>query len=221
MCVGPPVRLPESRTGATLVYCTVCGKTNLESSNFCEFCGARMSRVAYVPATPAGQPGRALSGRLFIFCLLLMLVFPIFVLKRSVGFYREAGPTTPESGLLSTIDEIAASRGNRNVASRWQRFDRSLSGYAQSTLALDLCMAVCSAWIGYNLFTRKPRAAVRARQFMLAVVVWSIVRDLLLPKVFDLELTGNKLSMSLFIISAVAGYVYLKRSEQIRPTYVT
>lgn len=197
------------------MYCTVCGKKNLESSNFCEFCGARMISVANVPAAPAGPPGKTLSGQLFIFCLLLMLVFPVLVLKRSVGFYRAAGPTAPESSFLSTIDELAAARGNRNVARDWGRFDRSLSGYATSCLALDLCMAVCSAWIGYNLFARKPPAAVRARQFMLAVVVWSILRDLLLPKVFDLKLSGNKLSMSLFILSALAGYVYLKRSKQV------
>ncbi|MEY2538338.1 MAG: hypothetical protein QOG67_2078 [Verrucomicrobiota bacterium] len=218
MRVGPPVRLPESGTGATLVYCTVCGKKNLESSNFCEFCGARRISVANVPAAPAGAPGRALSGQLLIVCLLLMLVFPILVLKRSVGFYREAGPTAPESSLLSRIDEIAAERGNRNVARDWGRFDRSVSGYATACLALDLCMAVCSAWIGYNLFTRKRFAAVRALQFMLAMVVGAIVRDLLLPKVFDLELSGNKLSMSLFIISAVAGYVYLKRLKQVHVT---
>ena len=231
------------------MYCSECGQKNRDTSNFCEYCGARIKRQEHAVHRPASErfpdvtpapsipsmdfsgvespvlaaPGRsavgALSGRLLILCFGLMLVFPIIVMKRSVDLYKASGSTAPDSRILSKLDELAAALGNRNIATRWGSFDRSVSRWATCTLALDLVVAVCSAWIGFRLITRKPRALVRARQFMLAVAVWAIVRDLLLPRAYGLDVEGNKFSMCLFLAAALAGYVYLRQSKQVRATY--
>ena len=231
------------------MYCSECGKKNQDTSNFCEYCGVRIKHQEHAVHRPAGEripdvtpapsipsanlsggespgftaPGRsavgAVTGRLLIFCFALMLVFPIIVMKRSVDFYKASGSTAPDSDVLSRVDELAAALGNRNVATRWGSFDRSVSRWATCTLALDLGVAICSVWIGFNLFTRKPLALVRARRFMLAVAVWAIVRDLLLPRAFGLDVEGNKFSMCLFLAAALAGYLYLKQSKQVRATY--
>ncbi len=222
--------------------CVKCGTQNLASSQSCVYCGERL-HAAVITSTHGVNAGPAAklapdrpepvssqpstvpilqplqqhtppysklprAGRLFAF--FWMVIFPLSTFLISLSDYKEITSVSPDliDGLEKAFD-TAFNKPSHDAGTEI----RQIQKLAADDLFYDCLLSVYAAWIGYSLFTRRPKALRRAKRFMIVLALYAVVREFVLPGMLDIQVVTGGRTLILLLLIAGSSYLYLARSK--------
>jgi hypothetical protein len=152
----------------------------------------------------------------WLLAALIGIAFPAMMLWESIGFYRAFRQSSimreaPELDRL--LEALGKQRGVLANAARME--DR----WVRYTLSLDLLITGFAVWVALGLRSKRQGALLRAKQFAIGVAIYALIRQVIIPAIFSVEVGGGRTRLVLLLMAAAGTYVSLSRSERVKSEY--